>query len=55
MQILFKLSSVFASIHKFSKFFVVLSDVASYASQKFEEAYPQSERPQPKIKNQENE
>ena len=46
MKILYSLSGLFAKIHSATKFFVVASDVFRYASEKFEEAYPQSQKPQ---------
>lgn len=40
MKLLFKLGSFFDKAHKYTKFFVVCSDVLKYASDKFTEAYP---------------
>lgn len=45
MKILFKLGGLFAKAHKFTKFFVVTSDVLKYASDRYEEAYPQADAP----------
>jgi hypothetical protein len=40
MGLLFKLGGLLDKAHRFTKFFVVCSDVLKYASDKFTEAYP---------------
>lgn len=45
MNFLFKISGIFEKVNHYSKFFVVIADVANYAKDKFAEAYPPEQAP----------
>jgi hypothetical protein len=45
MNFLFKISGLFAKVNHYSKFFVVIADIAEYSSKKFAEAYPPEQAP----------